>query len=766
MNAFLVDVTRHIILTYGIDRLAHITIVVPTRRAMLVVKDCIKQYMRQNGLQGPVQLPQMTSLAQLFDELSPKYKVDEIQLVCTLYRVYCQTISYQAEGSKPQTQISLADFYGWGRQLVQDFSNIDKAFPLVTPQDFLRNTAYAHELENLDIDADVRERLLQLISLREENHVLAQSKRQEFERLWQNLPLLYERFGQQLGIYGYEGARMKAVIEHWNDDRIQRRIEKRHFVFAGFNYLVPAEKKLMHLLKEQNQASFYWDYPDHFTANTKAFRWIIKNAAEFGNALPVQPWQTKPVEIICTASQHAQAQYVYPWLIANHHPGERTAVVICDESALEQVIYALPPADQMVNISKGFPLRHTDAYAKILTLLNGKTPVSIDDLMPDIKQLDPEEMVQLTWHEMLDYEARFQIRLALTRFKKMQQEGLIPPLEDLRTQRLILRRYLESISFPFHGEPLAEIQVTGVLETRAMDFDNVLLLNVEEGVVPHVGADLSYLPYYLRKAYGLQTHEESTDVYAYNFFRLIARANRVTMMYTGSESKYNKKTMSRFLRQILASDNFSVTKTILSEPNTLSAPLIPISQLRNDKMVNDQMVNAFSPSALNTFRSCRVQFYLSYILGIQEPEEQTVLLQRNEIGTLVHKAIQELYTRYPDPRNVPEPLPFDQINNLQIGNAHPLELSAIKAFITRIVRSDKELANKSALQILEMETKYYAPVEVEGYGSVRVGGRIDRVDQVGEQVRIVDYKTGTHKSDDDFQTNIYREVYQLALNQK
>lgn len=105
MNAFLADVTRHLIQTHGISNMADTTIVVPTRRAMLFVKECFRNYMRANGLQGPVQLPQLTSLSQLFDDLSPRYKADEIQLVCTLFRVYCETLkpSNQAEGSNQRS---------------------------------------------------------------------------------------------------------------------------------------------------------------------------------------------------------------------------------------------------------------------------------------------------------------------------------------------------------------------------------------------------------------------------------------------------------------------------------------------------------------------------------------------------------------------------------------------------------------------------------------------------------------------------------------
>ena len=590
MNTFLYEVIEHLIAEKGINGLASTTIVVPSRRAMLHVKDCFREYMATHNLQGPVQLPRLTTLSILFDELSPLYKIDEIQAVCTLYDIYLQV---EKDALPDKDMLPLDVFYGWGRQLVQDFSNIDKTYPLVTAESFLNNAAAANMLERLDIDQDVLERLEQLVS-DNPSVAISGSKRKEFEAIWQNLTAIYLRFREALGRYGYEGARMKAVIEHWNDASIQRKIAGQHFVFAGFNYLVPAEKQLMTNLKEADKATFFWDYPSpaSFTTNNKAFRWIQRNAEQFGNAAQQHNWETKDVELISTVSGHSQAQYVYQWLMANHHAGDRTAVIICDESVLEQVVYALPqdaedepnPRFRHINITKGFPLRQTEIYSRLMKWLDegGVLEEFITETTKELPKIEdgnePAELINLTFTELLSRESTFQLLSHLTRFRQMQKDGKIPANIPQHTFVTLLRRYLGNISFPFHGEPLADVQVTGVLETRAMDFDNLLLLNVEEGIVPNVSPDHSYLPYYLRKYYGLQTHEESTDVYAYNFFRLLSRAKKITMTFAGSETSKNSKTMSRFVKQIMTSDNFRVTKHLLLEPNN-SQILVPVERL-------------------------------------------------------------------------------------------------------------------------------------------------------------------------------------------
>lgn len=768
MNTFLYEVIEQLIADKGINGLASTTIVVPSRRAMLHAKDCFREYMAAHNLQGPVQLPRLTTLSMLFDELSPLYKIDEIQAVCTLYDIYLQV---EKDALPDKDMLPLDVFYGWGRQLVQDFSNIDKTYPLVTAESFLSNAAEANILSQLDIDDDVRERLEQLVSDNPSTAVSG-SKRKEFEAIWTNLTAIYQRFRVALGQYGYEGARMKAVIEHWADETIQRKIAGQHFVFAGFNYLVPAEKQLMTNLKEVGKATFFWDYPSpaSFTANNKAFRWIQRNAEFFGNAASQRNWETKDVELISTVSCHSQAQYVYNWLMEHHNTGDRTAVIICDESVLEQVIYALPqdaeddpnPRFRHINITKGFPLRQTEIYSRLMKWLDeGK---SLEDFIAETtKELprnegenDPSEVVQMTFTELLAKESTFQLLSHLTRFRQMQKGGKIPTNIPQHTFVILLRRYLSSISFPFHGEPLADVQVTGVLETRAMDFDNLLLLNVEEGIVPNVSPDHSYLPYYLRKYYGLQTHEESTDVYAYNFFRLLSRAKKITMTFAGSETSKNSKTMSRFVKQIMASDNFRVTKHLLLEPND-SKIIVPVEQLTN--IESDKEQPKLSPSAINTFRECEMKYFLHYRMGIHELEEEDVLLSHSELGTYVHDALEELYSRYNDIAMISDPINWSEIKHLEgLQEHHPLEFTTITTYITRILAADRQLA-KQGLEILETEKWHYLNLNVPEHGVVQIGGKLDRVDRIGGQIRIVDYKTGSLKKDNELQINIYRLAY-------
>ena len=806
-KAFLREVIDDLICRYGWQQLGELTLVVPSRRAALAAKEYIKESAKR--VTDVIQLPQMITLIDLQNSLSKLYVADEVYLVTSLYHVYREVLKEAKVGK----YTSLATFYAWGSQLIQDFSGIDKAYPLVEPDKFLSNTAEARELEQLDIDDDVRERLLDIVG--NIYHAgEADSKRAVFTFLWQHLGDIYRRLQTALGDRSYEGARMKDVLVNWDSDYVQSRLNK-YYVFAGFNYLVPAEQELMHRLKDAGRADFYWEYPTDFTANTHAFRWVKRNAERFGNQLTPLAWQqSKPVTVISTASSHAQTQYVYTWLKEHHHNGERSAIIICDEQMLEPVIYALPDDKsdsrfERINITKGFPMRRTIIFAEIIAWLqnNGNNVHSGENYADILRRLiafvgdklaavpkpeNEEEEVQLTWHELLQGESLYQAHTALIRlFDSLQTESIFSEITNLRTLRLLVRRYLESLSFPFHGEPLTEIQVTGMLETRALDFDNLLLLNVEEGIVPNAVSDRSYIPFYLRKYYGLQTHEEATDVYAYNFFRLLHRAEHITILFTATEQAKTRKSMSRFIRQMMMSGDFSVRRMLLTEKNALMNKELPLfdparpnmlSVLHKDSRGNlcyeDGKPYRISPSAISTADECSMKFYLQYVLGIKEPEEETQMYSPAEIGDLMHNTIQVIYESLGFRGQPFEMTPslLQTIDDKAIEEAlikaekklgerynsilHPIETNVVRRYVKQIIAADLQLAQTQGLTLLAQERSYYMPLDLGETGIIQVGGRIDRVDRVGGVLRIVDYKSG-RKLEKKYkqQTAIYSVVW-------
>ena len=766
--------------------MSNATFVLPSHRAGLVLTNEILDLQAEQNIKA-LWSPKVYTLNQLLDSLSPLYAEDELPTIVRLYRHYRRL----SKGEKDLMPLDL--FYGWGRRMLADFTNIDASMPARQVPDFFDNTIAAHELSQWQLDEDVMARLRTLLSGGVQTESNGESIRRQYEQLWHQLYELYLALREEMAAEqkGYNGMRYRAVIEQWESESIQAQIAGRTFIFVGFNYLLPVERELMSLLRDTGKALFYWDYVPDFKTNGKAFAFTRLNAGILGGAqntehrvLSAAP---KEVTVVSCVSRESQAQYVHRWLQKNYtERGQKVGVVICDETMLESVIHTLPaitlPGEEQpepINITKGFPLRNTAVYARTISWLYDKargdaeqalSPGFIDELLssllPDLSdESDPDNPSDsLTWQDLLILESEYQVRKIANQMRLLIVNGLGDIPVTLRLLRLLFRRAMESVTMPFHGEPVTDIQVMGVLETRLLDFDKLLLLHVEEGIIPQRQNDASFIPFYLRKAYHMQTSDEKATIYAYNFFRLLSRAGHSTILFTTAESSEGGKGMSRFIMQMLVSPEFNVQKVQMREPGILARTVIEEATLDQPAPLPEHL----SPSALNTYISCPLCYYRQYIEHLHPCEEEDVLFEANTLGSFVHHAMQYIYTEYLGCDNTrpvrvtPEAIEAIRTDEAKLQEAlaeayrrmenyipehHSGENVIILGYINNILLRDREDA-KVGLQIYKLEQPCYFPLSVEGMGQVRMGGIIDRLDIYGpegnETLRVIDYKSGSY----------------------
>lgn len=371
---------------------------------------------------------------------------------------------------------------------------------------------------------------------------------------------------------------------------------------------------------------------------------------------------------------------------------------------------------------------------------------------------------------------------------------------NLDTYGRLLNQHLKGLSIPFHGEPAIGLQVMGFLETRNLDFDNIILLSASEGQMPRVTQNNSFIPYTLRVAYGMTTLEKKISIYAYYYYRLLQRARNITLMYCDGESVLSKGEMSRFILQTL------IEHKKLFAPNIRIEQLALSSESKVDKMIETGVCGSeeatmrirhlydlafeqefkeshngremlLSPSVLNTYIDCKRKFFLKYIAGLSKDEEVSEEVDNAMFGTIFHYCMEQIY----------KPLKGRQVQSSYLLNlardnkaieSIVNESFAINFFqqpkgqkfyapeyngdnllnkhvVTRYVKKQlKSDAERCPFTILGVECKRYSTLEIPcdwGTLKVRIGGIIDRMEKVSdavenpgssqERIRIVDYKT-------------------------
>lgn len=350
-------------------------------------------------------------------------------------------------------------------------------------------------------------------------------------------------------------------------------------------------------------------------------------------------------------------------------------------------------------------------------------------------------------------------------------------LTGISTDTLIrlLQRLLTAANIPFHGEPAMGLQVMGVLETRNLDFQNLLMLSVNEGMLPKTDSDASFVPYNLRKAFGMTTIEHKNSVYAYYFYRLIQRAEHITMVYSTSSDGINRGEMSRFMLQFLVEWPHHIQRYYLdagqspqtTQPITIEKSPELLAHMHRHYDVRTNPKTLLSPSALNMYLDCSLKFYYRYIAGYQVPDEVNIEIDSALFGSIFHYAAELMYRHL----TAVKPLIERKEIEAMLRNQPLLQRfvdQAFKELLFHIKPDEAAQYNGTQLIHTKVITLYlqqllrndlrYAPFTMEGMEQsvdetmlintpqgdilLKIGGTIDRMDSKEGTLRIVDYKTG------------------------
>ena len=530
--------------------------------------------------------------------------------------------------------------------------------------------------------------------------------------------------------------------------------------------------------------------------------------------------------------------------------GRKTAVVMCDESILLPIMHSLPPEADKVNITSGFPLAMTPVASLVMLLFDLYTlglrkkgtafnPHYMKKLMahPYARHLQEVHLKEMndvhlkgvhlsqvhqpnstsaqpttqhstfnTQHSILHHiatlvkqvgiatkqegdaltqESVFRMFTILNRLATLADSGDL--LVDNTTLRRLVSQLVGAASIPFHGEPVIGVQIMGVLETRNIDFDNVLLLSCNEGNMPKGVNDSSFIPYSIRKAHGLTTIDNKVAIYSYYFHRLLQRAGDITIAYNNSTDNGHTGEMSRFMLQLLVESGQKIDHYSLTAKNQ-PTPLMPKAIEKDETALSKlEEMSRLSPSAINTYIRCKLAFYYQYIAHIKEPDSDPETIDNRMFGNIFHRAAYLIYKDITDHSPVIEKAHIQAYlsnrkllasvvdrafeeeecktnNGLQIINRE-----VIIEYITKLLKIDQQLCPFSILA-MEEEAKVYTQLSftIPSGGALKggalvssaptkqynltIGGIIDRLDAVTDKqtgkrrIRVVDYKTGNKPS--------------------
>jgi len=517
---------------------------------------------------------------------------------------------------------------------------------------------------------------------------------------------------------------------------------------------------------------------------------------------------------------------------------DNTVVVLADEKMLSPVISSLPEKIKDVNITMGYPLQNTSLaafieilidlykhaktsskeqrsfyYKTLLSFLSHPYIVSFNEdsirnkiieienhnriyiKESEISELFPEGFNILTSQAKIDFNfllktleilytsrdkdiEKLELEFIYTFYKELKRIGEIIETNNFSLSDQIfysiVREIINSITLPFMGEPLSGLQIMGTLETRCLNFKNVFILNMNEGIIPPKNIGNSYIPYFLRKAFDLPTFDHHDKVLSYYFYRLILNAENVTLLYN-AETNSQEGEISRYIKQLKYDLNVNINEKILTH-SIQTKGTHKISIQKDDKvkqrlsryLASSPDKKRFTPSAFNTYLDCSLRFYFRYVADLYEKDEVQEEVDQRVLGNILHDSMEYIYTEFLEQRN-----DGNQITQSDFkGLSKLIDKGIIHAFGLYFQQQDekvtfegqnviiKEVAEKYIRQILNSDKRYVPfeivslenkvkkyltefPVEIDGdKDSVNLRGIIDRVDLKGNQIRILDYKSG------------------------
>ncbi|MEQ8625919.1 MAG: PD-(D/E)XK nuclease family protein [Vicingaceae bacterium] len=820
MQTFLSRVATEVIKNNS-DSLGDTTIILPSRRAIVFLREEFKKQ-----LTTTTWLPQFYSLEDFVVSLGKFQQLDRIDLIFELYAVHQQIEGKNAE--------AFHEFLNWANLLLQDFNEIDRYMIDGAELFSFLTEAKAIEAWNLTGDPLTEFQLKYLKFWRKLSHYYEQFKARLIEKNQFYQGLGFRQVAEKLE-EGKINTEHISTIYFTGFNALTTAEEKiiNHFTDAKSGYLLwDADEyylndnsqeagKFLREHKKRDKTDFNWITNSLLTEEKQldiyGISGNIGQAKLIGNLLSTSASQNSNSS---TAVVLSDEELLLPVLEAIPSSIDRINVTMgypVKSSPFYfwiESFFKIFKTDTRNSARKGlyfqdikYFLSHsafsylsrpkTDAIRLYLQELNTSKAIFIasesfeplhdsiqiplfKDYSSNVSALvnTVHELIKLVRIEgkgslsSLDQEVLYFLSAS---FKRLEELVSTPSIDfSIDSLLNLFKNIVGAESVSFVGEPLGGLQIMGVLESRTLGFEHVIISSVNEGVLPSGKTQNSFIPFDIKVKFGLPSYKEKDAIFGYHFYRLLQGANKISIIYNTKVDQLQGGERSRFIEQLLYEVPQKNSKIKINQ-HTI-APKLPREPEHNVQIEKNQQILAkieqhfkegISASALNTYLSCPLDYYYKYILGLKEKKNLEEKVESRTLGTIVHNVLEQIYqpmlNQLIDKKglqsakaSIESQLKMEFFEQLKVeptqGN-HKINFEVAKHYIINLIEYDlSQLKDGKEIQLLSLEESFEQSIEIQltdkTSKKISLKGKIDRIDRYNGLTRIIDYKTGATKAVD------------------
>jgi len=786
------------------QQLEKLVFVLPTRRALVFLKKELSAC-----LDKPIISPELYSIEDFVEELSGLKTLDNDQLLFEFYSIYLEL-------TPPETQEAFEQFYSWAPMILQDFNELDRF--LIDPEALFNYLKAIKDLEHWSLQetTPLMDNYLKFWNQLYDYYGLLNERLANQERCYQGMA--YRSAIDQLESYVANHIDKHHIFLGFNalntaesqliQELLQNGMADIYWDADETFYKHPQHSAGVYMRQFQKEWPYY---------KTHKFQWLTSHYQQAKDivvrGVPGKVGQAKYV-----------GQLLQDYITSGKDLS-KVAVILGEESLLLPLLNSIPEAIAHVNITMGLPLKHVPLavffeqlfqlhrnatrgfyYKEVIDLLTQPAVNALLDTQPLLNAIYRENKVYLSlqWLQSVSQSDETVLALLFSDWRKEASSGitacqeliyqlksiysaakgqhleleylykfhtLFNKLSDLNTRYghlksldalyQVYKELLNLETLDFKGEPLQGLQIMGMLESRTLDFETVIITSVNEGILPGGKTTNSMIPYDVKLEYGLPTYKEKDAVYTYHFYRLLQRAKEIQLIYNTEIDSLKGGEKSRFIEQLEVAGQHPIDHDILSADVHLEAPkLREIAKAASviAKLL-DLAASGFSPSALTKYVRNPLDYYYQYILGVQESKSVEETIAANTLGTILHESLELLYQPFigsalqisslvAAKQRIEALVNQSFIKHYGQNNYHSgknlIAFEVCKRYLQNFLNLEiATLKQGHQISIIALENKEAVPLQIAGLKHpVRLKGTVDRIDEFDGRLRIIDYKSG------------------------